>query len=63
MRPGNWSGGPYIIIIIISVIKFLTTYFFLVEAAGGKALPCIVDIRDEKQVQKAVDDAIKKVTF
>lgn len=37
------------------------SYLFSVEALGGKALPCIVDVRDEKQVQKAVDDAIKKV--
>ncbi|CAB3229769.1 unnamed protein product [Arctia plantaginis] len=31
-----------------------------IEALGGKALPCVVDVRDEKQVQKAIDDAIKK---
>lgn len=31
-----------------------------IEALGGKALPCIVDVRDEKQIQKAVDDAVKK---
>ncbi|KAF6198406.1 hypothetical protein GE061_008154 [Apolygus lucorum] len=31
-----------------------------VEAAGGKALPCIVDVRDEAQVQTAVDNAVKK---
>ncbi|NP_001040436.1 hydroxysteroid dehydrogenase [Bombyx mori] len=31
-----------------------------IEALGGKALPCIVDVRDEKQVQKAVDEAVKK---
>jgi len=29
-----------------------------VEAAGGKALPCIVDIRDEKQVGDAVQKAV-----
>lgn len=29
-----------------------------VEAAGGKALPCIVDIRDEKQVVEAVEKAV-----
>lgn len=28
-----------------------------IEAAGGKALPCIVDIRDESSVRKAVDAA------
>lgn len=32
-----------------------------VEALGGKALPCIVDVRDEKQIQKAIDEAVKKV--
>lgn len=31
-----------------------------IEAIGGKALPCIVDVRDEKQVQNAIDDAVKK---
>ncbi|KAL0893314.1 hypothetical protein ABMA27_014906 [Loxostege sticticalis] len=31
-----------------------------IEAIGGKALPVIVDVRDEKQVQKAVDEAVKK---
>ncbi|XP_077286243.1 hydroxysteroid dehydrogenase like 2 isoform X2 [Arctopsyche grandis] len=31
-----------------------------IEAAGGKALPCIVDIRDEAQVQSAIDQAVKK---
>ncbi|XP_069043448.1 hydroxysteroid dehydrogenase-like protein 2 [Lepisosteus oculatus] len=31
-----------------------------IEAAGGKALPCIVDVRDEKQVSDAVEEAVKK---
>lgn len=31
-----------------------------VEAAGGKCLPCVVDIRDEKQVASAVEEAVKK---
>ncbi|CAK1596440.1 unnamed protein product [Parnassius mnemosyne] len=31
-----------------------------IEALGGKALPCIVDVRDEKQVQNAIDEAVKK---
>ena len=31
----------------------------LVEAAGGRCLPCIVDIRDEDQVQAAVDKAVE----
>lgn len=25
-------------------------------------MPCIVDVRDEKQVQKAIDEAVKKVS-
>ena len=29
------------------------------EAAGGRCLPCIVDIRDEDQVQAAVDKAVE----
>eukprot|EP00058_Branchiostoma_floridae_P015091 XP_002600579.1 hypothetical protein BRAFLDRAFT_205391 [Branchiostoma floridae] len=31
-----------------------------IEAAGGKCLPCIVDIRFEDQVQAAVDQAVQK---
>lgn len=31
-----------------------------IEAAGGKALPCIVDVRDEKQVIDAVESAVAK---
>jgi len=34
--------------------------YFLVEAAGGKALPCIVDIRNETQVIDAVKSTIAK---
>lgn len=30
-----------------------------IEAAGGKALPCIVDVRDENQVKAAVQLAVK----
>ena len=33
---------------------------FAVETAGGKCLPCAVDIRDEDTVNKAVQDAVKK---
>ena len=29
------------------------------EAAGGRCLPCTVDIRDENQVQAAVDKAVE----
>ncbi|XP_044127178.1 hydroxysteroid dehydrogenase-like protein 2 [Bufo gargarizans] len=30
-----------------------------IEAAGGKALPCIVDVRDENQISQAVEKAVK----
>ncbi len=31
----------------------------IVEAAGGKALPCVVDVRDEGGVQKSIEDAVR----
>jgi len=31
-----------------------------IEDLGGKALPCIVDVRDEKQVYSAVESAVQK---
>jgi len=31
-----------------------------IEKAGGKALPCIVDIRNEEQVKKAVEESVSK---
>lgn len=31
-----------------------------IEAAGGKALPCIVDVRDEQQISTAVESAVEK---
>lgn len=30
------------------------------EAAGGRSLPCVVDVRNETQVQKAVEAAVKQ---
>jgi citronellol/citronellal dehydrogenase len=30
-----------------------------IEAAGGRALPCIVDVRDEESVQAAIDSAVE----
>ena len=30
------------------------------EEAGGKCLPCAVDIRDDGAISKAVQDAVKK---
>lgn len=32
---------------------------FPVEEAGGRCLPCIVDIREESTVLKAVEEAVK----
>ncbi|XP_006994078.1 hydroxysteroid dehydrogenase-like protein 2 [Peromyscus maniculatus bairdii] len=31
-----------------------------IEAAGGKALPCVVDVRDEQQINSAVEKAVEK---
>ncbi|XP_050692014.1 hydroxysteroid dehydrogenase-like protein 2 isoform X2 [Eriocheir sinensis] len=31
-----------------------------IEAAGGQALPCVVDVRDEGSVKSAVDNAVKQ---
>lgn len=33
--------------------------FSSVKAAGGKCLPCVVDVRNETQIQNAVDEAVK----
>lgn len=30
------------------------------EEAGGKCLPCVVDVRDENQIQSAIDKAVEK---
>lgn len=44
------------------IFKFKNIYkiYFSVEAAGGNALPCIVDVRDEAQVINAVENAVAK---
>lgn len=34
---------------------------FSVEDAGGKALPLILDVRDEQQVKSVVQSAVDKV--
>uniref|UniRef100_A0A914DY31 Hydroxysteroid dehydrogenase-like protein 2 n=1 Tax=Acrobeloides nanus TaxID=290746 RepID=A0A914DY31_9BILA len=31
-----------------------------IEKAGGKSLPCVVDVRDEDAVQKCVEEAVRK---
>lgn len=33
---------------------------FAVEAVGGRALPCVVDVRDEQQINSAVEKAVEK---
>lgn len=35
--------------------------WFSVEEAGGKALPCVLDVRDEQQVKSVVKTAVEKV--
>ena len=32
----------------------------VVEEAGGKALACVVDVRDEEQIRSAVEQAVAK---
>lgn len=34
---------------------------FTVEEAGGKAFPCILDVRDEQQIKAVVNSAVQKV--
>ena len=34
--------------------------FVLVEDAGGKCLPCVVDIQNEGQIKQAVEEAADK---
>ena len=41
----------------MTITRFI---YFIVEAAGGSCLPCVVDVREEKQVQAAVDEAVKR---
>lgn len=38
---------------------FFGVICFTVEAAGGKCLPCIVDVRNEEQVRAAVQKAVE----
>lgn len=41
-------------------VFFLFVFTFVVEAAGGRALPCVVDVRDEQQINSAVEKAVEK---
>ena len=36
------------------------THLYTVEAAGGKCLPCVVDMRNDSQVEDAVNQAVSK---
>ena len=38
----------------------ICVFEYVVEEAGGKCLPCIVDIREESQVEEAVASAVAK---
>ena len=38
----------------------VSAFLLAVEAAGGKCLPCVVDIRHEDQVLASVDKAVKE---
>ena len=40
--------------------RVLYCNFFAVEEAGGSCLPCVVDIREEESVLKAVEEGVKK---
>lgn len=45
-----------------SISEELTTFSMIsVEEAGGKALPCILDVRNEEQVKSVVKSAVEKV--
>lgn len=35
-------------------------FIFPVESAGGQALPCLVDVRDETSVAAAIENAVKQ---
>ena len=39
---------------------YVYTVIYTVERAGGHCLPCVVDIREEAQVEKAVSDAVER---
>lgn len=37
----------------------MQNFLFQVEEAGGKCLPCVVDIREEEAVYKAVEEGVR----
>ena len=44
----------------MTIVFFFVFFCFTVEEAGGKGLACIVDIRNEDQVEKAVQETVNK---
>ncbi|KAI6190615.1 hypothetical protein M3Y97_00137600 [Aphelenchoides bicaudatus] len=46
--------------LIQSYLERIYTAAKEIEQAGGKCLPCIVDVRDETSVKKAIDETVKK---
>jgi len=59
-RVTQWEVLRFILF-VWSDSTFLDVWFFncAVEAAGGKALPCIVNVREEQQIINAVEKAVK----
>lgn len=47
-------------LLIIFIRSLCELINFSVEAVGGKALPCVVDVRNEEQVVQAVENAVNK---
>lgn len=50
------------LLLCVGIFQQTTSHFFKllsVRAAGGQCLPCIVDVRNESQIQKAVEEAVK----
>jgi len=43
-----------------NAILCVCIHVVIVEQAGGQCLPCVVDIRHEEQVSKAVDQAVQR---
>ena len=41
-------------------ISVRTICHYLVEEAGGNCLPCMVDIRSEEQVKRAIEETVRK---
>ena len=48
------------IIHLVHLYTHTHTHTHTVEKAGGKCLPCVVDIRDESQLSTAVNQAVER---